>query len=170
MEKKNKMFNWLSEDAKKKCEELTCMNLDEFRTCYIKEKFDEGFVYVFSPQISIVDIDNTGRVHQYNLPGDAGDWTDDEDSYVIVIAPSPILDIKKSQILFCLRIFKYTDLDKELYFGSLICNNNGIFILDPNAINEINKIKENLASSVEECTYILQNYYTTKRPHTIYIK
>lgn len=169
MEKKNKLFNWLSEDAKKKCEELSYMNLDEYRTLFIKEKFDDEFVYVFSPQLCIVDTDNAGRVHQYNLPGDAGEWTDDKDSYVIAISPSPILDVKKHLTLFSLSIFNYTDLNKELYYGSLIYNNE-IFILDPNTHDEINKIKENLANSVEECTYILQNYYTTKRPpHLIYI-
>jgi hypothetical protein len=173
MEKKNKMFNLLMDEVKARCVESKTLGFDEKRTNdllddyilsdKVKKEYD---IYVFSPYVDMVYDDTQ---YYKRLVGNPGDWTDDKDSYVIAISPSPVSDIKKSTALFSLRIFNYTDLDKELYYGSLIYNNE-IFILDPNTHDEINKIKENLANSVEECTYILQNYYTTKRPlHLIYI-
>lgn len=163
MEKTNRMFNLLSDDTKKKCVELDYLDYDEFRTeefakkNYIEMEKTGYWCYVFSPYLAIPTINEMGEDDLEAIPGTVGEWTDDEDSYTILL--KPVQNNENSNYKYNIKIFRYSDLserlcdlkDVEAKFISSVYNNQCmISIIDQEARDKLNSIRENLSSAVEE--------------------
>lgn len=156
MEKKNEMFNRLNEETRRDCIESKYLYVDIRRTHDILAGYDipdnikdEYKISVLSPKVEIQHDDE--KLNQL-LPGSAGEWTDDEDSYVILYK---FIEEKNLHSCYDIEISRYSDIDNILYnkitdienIGELNCPT--YFLSDKEDIEDIEKIRKNLSLAVE---------------------
>lgn len=159
MEKKNEMFNRLTEETKKSCVESECLYFDMRRTHDVLAGYDvpdnikeEYGISVLSPKIEIQYDDE--RLNQL-LPGRAGEWTDDEDSYLILY--KLIKEKDNFHYDYDIKISKYSDIGNFLYnkitdfedIGEPYVYRSSVYYLSNSEdVKNIESIRSNLLSSI----------------------
>ena len=185
MKKRNEKFNlFLNKRTRKVCEEATSLSFDAKRTrVFIKvnaQMMDDKFkAYVMSPTLIVFNDDigyNAGKencMFNMNIPGDPGDWTDDEDSYVVVCKKISEKEnfYNKNTIYykFIIKIYNYADVGKTELFNDEILLAKYFVDLDIDSglpdlhhvsaiemedIKEIDAIKNNLHYAVGKAAYM----------------
>ena len=176
MEKKNLMFRFVVKDyIKERCEEQYQIKLDNKRTERLRERKasidseDKHKYYVFSPLLEC-HLENNCPTKYYGehvliLPGDPGEWTDDEDSYAVGLKKISE-DYNNEKYLFNLKIYNYEHvmdsplLDINVYFNKYTlrdyCNGgleNYAQFSNTDDKKTIDKIRNTLSDCIDEAIY-----------------
>lgn len=147
------------------CVESKELGLDEKRTNDLLEDYilsdkvkTEYNIYVFSPY---VDMTYDDTVFRKRLLGNPGDWTDDEDSYIVFLKYIDRKEMKYGyKITYEIKVVKFDNLGDVLYNKAITllivnhidANKNSIpiYTIDVNTEMKLNKIRDNLAYCVAE--------------------
>ena len=187
MKKRNEKFNlFLNKHTRKVCEEATVLSFDDKRTRnFMKtntQVLDSKFkVYVMSPSLLVFnndigyDTEKENCMFTIDIPGEPGDLTDDEDSYVILCKKISEKEnfYNKNTIYykFIIKIYNYADVGKTELFNDEILLAKYFVDLDIDSglpdlhhvsiidIEEINNIKNNLHYAVGKaaCMYLKES-------------
>ena len=177
MKKHNEKFNlFLNKRTRKACEEATSLSFDDRRTwAFMKtnaQTLDSGFkAYVMSPSLIVFNNDighNTEKekcMFSIKIPGEAGEWTDNEDSYAVGLKKISE-DYANEKYLFNLKIYNYEHmmdtplLDINVYFNKYslrdYCNGgleNYAQFSNTDDKKTIDKIRNTLSDCIDEAIY-----------------
>lgn len=177
MKKKNEIFNYLADEIKARCMVNEILRFDKKRTDEILDDYalsddikNEYNISVLSPCVDVI-YDNTvyhkqspGDLVEYRkrLPGNPGDWTDDEDSYIIFLKYIGEKEVRYGyDSIYEIKIVKFDNLGSVLYHNpnvvvsciKLINSNMGMIRCIIKSLDEckkLNNINEYLSLCIEK--------------------
>jgi hypothetical protein len=173
MENKNLMFQLVVKDSiKEKCRESDQVGYDKRRTEKLREYLnssDRYKYYVFSPSLEYISKDETDSdcEHIYRIPGDPGEWTGNDCSYIVRIE-RVLENYNIEKYVFNLKIYNYANmgtllLNKTIPFdictlGSC-CGTVEKYVQFSNSDDKItvDKIRKTLSNCIEEAIFYYIN-------------